>query len=1535
MSAQAPRMDVKVLYTLDSSPTHTMVARLGRPVPVEVIIPNMTPPSPLTPSGSNYHQIPPQRQVRFGRIPLKTCLGAVCMASPELLPDDKKDYIIYAVDPEETLRANQLRSPGSRGHASPSRPSSSTSSRDRSDAITSKLNSSPPRPKDAATSILVGKGFFNWALEEEGEGDTTVTGRVRSDGRRLRYENGREYEEDLNVLEVVIKLKESQARSKDKYFNLVRGLSSGSSFSAGASSSSSSRTALRHATDVEVVPTPQRFRASRHTEDDSQLSLHSEPDYPTSSTSSYGLMERQIRRPAARLRSADTSGGRTISPKTTLYPLPSTSAASSPSAPSAPSPASALTSAASNPSTLQILTILHSLQQRSSKSAPEPAQQAQLENLLQQVAQVFGSSSSSTPAGDAEEATTAGPSSTSPTLSKRPLDAVPVPNARSPNPQHDCAFPGKENRDLSQSGYSKDTPQSTSDSRRASAASPLYDGDDLNSPSLSRREDTSNRICYNCGTDVPTTWRILKLPTGSVINNPAAEKAAGSDGNIDEAEPGWKPRYAGKDSPVETDGETKWSACNPCGLYYLKWNNSRPEYVWRKEHATKAYRERKALAEAAKRRREHNDMSGPSKRARTANSDIDGASPYAVGTPRDAQSKATFGVDSSESMTSPNLDAATPVSSSGRKDSMPRTLSEACHRDAEKIESQRSGKKKGEKEKVCKKQADREYVLDPSTGKWRSRRSMRENPEGKRPGRPKGSVKVSHNGKPAAKPCPATKESSSTPAAQPLKDESSSCKQPERSADSSGTSSEPQAASHSSSNNQQPRAGQQDSTVQAPMPSQVGRQIPASRMVNFAQSSPVRPSMNASLMQADAINSTLPTFGSEMLESPSRDVRFRVPSYLMNSSPGTMLDTLMSEADFDFEELGPLRPLQTPGTLLGNMTKNGNTPQRLRRSPRKNPHGTISGSNPYASPSAKRDGSPSFLRDIGKQQSARARMNADGSPSRRSNLPSSNDSPVTRSRTRSGQNILHPALYSSSDNLHDKSSSNVTSPASPSEKRTKTASSLHTASKAQLPASKCNAVQTAARRRGGSPDAELDEDGEDQQFIKGPYQSHPRATASRENSAGLPSCPASPSLGRATRKRARNLSPASVASGPAKLAQFDLPPSSPVFDHPTGSEIEVDGWGRTPSMREIFPTPSDLDWPSDASPGNTQSPSKPAEEAEAEAEAEVDNSSAKGEVKDSTNNAPETRIVRRRPLPATVEDASSSVSSGSSPALTEDSPEGNANLFDLLEDPYGILAASGFGIDAEGGLTSIEIPIHPSASGAAAATTSTSTSMTPSSSTPVATMTQPSISADNFTQISLHPKEQFGEHLTEFNSSGGVGVAAHVTEDSVAAAIAIANAAPGSSAIATSSAGTGAGGKTAVAFDTSFLANLPPELSNIFTSPSKPLPPQIIEILASPRKNRSTRTASVTSNGRSSSSGSGGGGDSPMKGGARGGEMVVSPHHHHHYRTTLGGGGGGEYGSVGNDDGGEEAQQEQDLSALFSNPDIQALLAEFEAQAQA
>ena len=120
---------VKVLYTLDAS-AHTMIARAAGRIPVRV----------ARQGGTN---------AVLGRVALKACLDAVCLASPELLLDRSKDYIVYAVDPVESQRAALLRSPG---RASPS--------------------------KAQAAPVLVGKGFFSAHMENAA--DEYATGYVLS-----------------------------------------------------------------------------------------------------------------------------------------------------------------------------------------------------------------------------------------------------------------------------------------------------------------------------------------------------------------------------------------------------------------------------------------------------------------------------------------------------------------------------------------------------------------------------------------------------------------------------------------------------------------------------------------------------------------------------------------------------------------------------------------------------------------------------------------------------------------------------------------------------------------------------------------------------------------------------------------------------------------------------------------------------------------------------------------------------------------------------------------------------------------------------------------------------------------------------------------------------------------------------------------------------------------------------------------------------------------------------------------------------------
>ncbi|WFC99740.1 hypothetical protein MYAM1_002485 [Malassezia yamatoensis] len=150
----------------------------------------------------------------LGRVSLKTCLGMICVASPELVLDRTNDYIVYAVDPEESYRAMQ-RSPTHRLHES--RSHSSTDPRD-----------SPSR-RAVATQVLVGKGFMRNVLEEHGDGSAFITGRVRSESKHTYSafssdEDDEETSSKSEILEVVLRIKEAPQQSREQLQHLLQGI---------------------------------------------------------------------------------------------------------------------------------------------------------------------------------------------------------------------------------------------------------------------------------------------------------------------------------------------------------------------------------------------------------------------------------------------------------------------------------------------------------------------------------------------------------------------------------------------------------------------------------------------------------------------------------------------------------------------------------------------------------------------------------------------------------------------------------------------------------------------------------------------------------------------------------------------------------------------------------------------------------------------------------------------------------------------------------------------------------------------------------------------------------------------------------------------------------------------------------------------------------------------------------------------------------------------------------------------------------------
>ena len=154
-------MDVKVIYAHDGTPQHTMVAHAGRR---EVRV--------ATRDGA-----------RLGRTTLKPCLSAICAASPELVCDEGRDYVLYAVDPAES--AHLARSP--------------------------------------ARHVFVGKGFFRACLEEPGDGAGFVTGRVCADPQSADA-FASDDEDACDVLEITLRLKDAPRGGRAQYDSVMRGI---------------------------------------------------------------------------------------------------------------------------------------------------------------------------------------------------------------------------------------------------------------------------------------------------------------------------------------------------------------------------------------------------------------------------------------------------------------------------------------------------------------------------------------------------------------------------------------------------------------------------------------------------------------------------------------------------------------------------------------------------------------------------------------------------------------------------------------------------------------------------------------------------------------------------------------------------------------------------------------------------------------------------------------------------------------------------------------------------------------------------------------------------------------------------------------------------------------------------------------------------------------------------------------------------------------------------------------------------------------
>jgi hypothetical protein len=804
------------------------------------------------------------------------------------------------------------------------------------------------------------------------------------------------------------------------------------------------------------------------------------------------------------------------------------------------------------------------------------------------------------------------------------------------------------------------------------------------------------RACYNCGIRGLRSWRFVHLPQGL----DAVLYKDGSD--VRETE-----RGASVDKP-------QWRACNACGKYFTKTGMNRPQ--------------ERVLG------------------------DLQGGPRGAAWRAAVAQNGPKLSEDSDEGETEQAAEGL--GIKRARSAGLPRTLSDVCERDSKRVNAgAASAASRGAGPKMAEtlEEARLKDFLKDSDGRWRTKRSILENPQGLPPGRPKGCKTGEAKGRSAQRQRLAVARKA-----------------------------EERASSRDGSAN---RSAMTASSPNTSMSATFAHSVP--------QSSPVRPSLAARAVTdgwaLQQQHRSPAGFSRPQAWMPTPRGRYGAPSYLLDSSPGTALQTLLSEGNDDWSNMAGQPP-----------------PTPLRRSPRKNPHGTRATYNPFASDQIEPHSSPTR----GDHNQA-ARSGHDMTLDSADLMNMISTSPLTRGRVRSGNYELaappgtHPALWSSDGpSSANKASSDATSPdscpgsPSPSRKSRRLPRGVmsdaaqpgaHTVSLNQVrlnsnawdnalgagatptdggrtPAD--NAGEPTSRRtHGRSPSQDRKAARQARAGHGGPGSSHmgpfmgTEGFDDAEMDDGGP-C-GSPTLGRATRRR-RPAAGASLYGAGARTSDALGPASSP----PMFSEAdlgEMDEWGRTASMKEFFPTPSpvkawtlgespDMATPADtkpaagaAAPQQVPTPQPPvihvsnapgtsdgAQPSTALVSQKNTPAAAPTPVNSLTPAAAASAVKRvgRRPLPATVEDAPSTSSASSPPeALSPDGEYEDAqSLFDMFDDPYGLLANSGLG--ANGNMQGISLETFDGG-------------------------------------IELHPSFNFMQHLQQFTHEGSTGVAASVATGAV------------------------------------------------------------------------------------------------------------------------------------------------------------------------
>lgn len=1097
-------------------------------------------------------------------------------ASPELILDRKRDYILYAVDPVETYR--------------------STAHRTRT-------------PSASREPVFRGKGFFGWILEEEGDGDTVVVGKVSEVGRRRSAswsdDDSDEYD-DTAYLDVEIRMKETEAQTREQFFARLGqfGTASAAGGRPAAATSGSSSSAA-------ASPAPAPVPSKRKMKSSSKLSS-SRPPLAHSASS-------PIRRTH-----------------------------STPTVRTAPVQAQAPSSGQAQ--ALQVLQLLQTLQ------AQQQQQQAQ-------------------------EQSAPSPAAASTPFSTNPLEALlRFSGGASNNPDNAALLTRALGDALKAAGLK--VPSPTEQPTPSSSSNKLSRSKSTSSAAASSSEMIGEyRQCYNCGIiqSQQSVWRLPVLLEGTKVQVPDAfvhDPHRGANGTRPDDQ---------NLTPDETgcllaNGRSTWRACNRCGLFYTKWKKNRPEKVTRKA-------------------RDHTAMDD------------------AVSSPAPAPQVAA-----------PQPQPPAPAPSSSRKRASPEVdeiFEAGDEEEGDATQDEILGSSPpAPGGKRTKRDIDKELVRD-KYGQWRSRRSVRENPEGRRSGRPQGRKNASGK-KGRGKRCETSE----------ARDESESAAEGGKTPAAAGDTS----ASSSSKEGQQQQQ-QQDETSRpypqtSPLRSNSASGPPIVPIRTFPWSN-VPP--NAASLQSTPTNLT-----------PSRrGVRYGAPSNILMSSPATALDQLLSE-DFSFD-FGN----HTVGGGPGGVTQSS----PIRRSPRKNPMGTREARNPFATtaggammaPNAVSNGSPS-----------RAGNNNDGSamdaslfdmdifsaftnfksPSSivSSSEASKKPSPSSQSSQDAEASERRRSLRTRAGGPSSGAMTSLTSPSSPSP-----ASHKRMRGHAALLQSSSPSV-LSVKGLGANDDDDEDEDVGD---------SPSRAKEQRLKATSGPICPASPSLGQ---KRKRDASGATVFATPTAAAASASSPSMLTKGPSPAPNSASRRRGSAGSHIATTPRVTPRKSATQAQAGADDSGSTTILAVTASSRPPSVSPALRSKRKPS--QSPLNLLVpgRRKPLPATVEDAPPS-SAGSSPADAEEdddeeeegedevafSPYDHASvssLLEMFEDPYGILAANGIGLPGGANV----VASNNGTNGGAVTSGSGNGGV--------------AFSMDHFDDIQLHDRNQFPAHLRTFTQEGARGVAA-------------------------------------------------------------------------------------------------------------------------------------------------------------------------------